>query len=181
MKKRVNRKPTWAWSSSVLGDILSFNVKLDEQLNNKANFLMGASAIIFVFIAGMITRGDFLEFRIGVQIAWVLIGIGTFISFLTAILIVTPKLRFFSKRERVKEDVFYYKNIIQFYTREEYVNMLNNLKKDGRMITAAFGNQIYSLSKNIIPFKSRLLKWSGWVLVLSLVIGILMIIYSTLG
>ncbi|RLE39110.1 hypothetical protein DRJ17_01815 [Candidatus Woesearchaeota archaeon] len=178
-KKRASKKPTWAWSSSILGDILNFNKWLDTQFNNKANFLMGASGLILVYTAGVLTRKEFLDYPLLLKIGWGIIAIGCFFSFLMAILIVTPKIRILSKKERIKKDIFYYKNISQYYTRNEYIKELDKLKKNSKKITEAFENQIYSLSQHILPIKSRLLKRAGWTLVFSLVIGIGLIMINT--
>lgn len=166
------QKPTWAWSTSILTDILNFNMKLDEQLNNKSNFLMGASALIIIFTVGVITKNEFLSYARALKIGWAVIGVGSFLTFLMAIMIITPKIRIIRKKERIKEDVIYYKNITKFYSREQYIQELSDVIWNKDKITRAFGNQIYSLSDNILPFKSRLLKRAGWTFLISLVIGI---------
>jgi len=170
------RAPVWAWSSSILGDILNFNVNLDEKINNKTNFLMGGAAVIIVFAMGLLSKPEFSLYTTPTKIGWMILLIGCFLSFLMSILIITPRVRIFSKREKLKEDLFYYKNITHFFSRKEYLKQLHRLKSDSKMITESFGNLIYHLSKVILPFKSKLLRLAGWTLFFSLVIGTIFVL-----
>jgi len=94
-------------------------------------------------------------------------------------MIILPKLRIFSKKQRIKEDVFYYKNITKFYSRSSYNKALKNLPFDNERIVEAYANQIYSLAENILPYKFKMLKISGWTLIISIFLSIIsyLIIY----
>ena len=95
------------------------------------------------------------------------------ISSLLAVMVVLPKIRIFSKKERIKKDIFYYKNILKFFTRDSYTKYIKELPSDEKLIGEAYANQVYSLAHNIIPYKSRMLKISGWTLVISIFFSVL--------
>lgn len=154
-------------------NLLDFNVNIDSQLTSKSNFIFGASTLILIFILSkLITKEDFSS-NIFINLPWVILLIGTFLSSLLSIMIVLPKLRIFSKKERIKSDIFYYKNIINFYSREDYYNFLKDLPTDNKRISEAYANQVYSLATNILPYKFKMLKISGWTLVISILLSII--------
>jgi len=99
-------------------------------------------------------------------------------SALLSILIILPKIRLFSTKERVKKDIFYYKNIIKFYSRDEYCKVLSNLPSNNKAIGEAYANQIYSLAKHIIPLKFKMLKISGWVLIISIFLSLVSYLFN---
>lgn len=75
----------------------------------------------------------------------------------------------FSRKERIQDDIFYYKNIRSFFNRESYVEYLKDLPLDNKRISKAYANQVYSLATYVIPYKFKLLKISGWILTLSII------------
>ena len=152
--------------------ILQFNVDLDSQLTSKANFIFGASTIIFMFVLNKFSSLEFLSESVLTNLPWTILLIGSFASSILSMMVILPKLRIFSKKERFKEDVFYYKNINKFYSRKEYLNYLKDLPLDNKRISEAYANQIYSLSTNILPYKFKMLKISGWFLVIGLLLSI---------
>ncbi|MBT3985776.1 hypothetical protein HOD38_02265 [archaeon] len=157
----------------VWSKILDFNVNIDTQLTTKANFIFAASTIILMYIINRVYSMEFSTLLFREQMPWILLIVGAFISSLLALMVVLPKLRIFSKKERIKTDIFYYKNIKKHYNRKQYARYLDNLSSDPKKISAAYSNQIYSLATNIIPYKFRMLKISGWVLIISLFASIL--------
>lgn len=158
--------------------ILEFNVNIDKELTSKANFLFGASTLIMFFVANKILTAEFMRLDVLAKTSWLILLLGSFLSFLVSMMIVLPRLRMFSNKERIKEDVFYYKNILNFYSRREYVNYLKDLPLDSKRISLAYANQIYSLATYVLPFKFRLLKISGWILILTILFSITLFIAS---
>lgn len=175
-KKKENKEA--GFDGRIWPNILDFNARIDEQLTSKANFLFGASTFIMIFIANKILSVEFLKLQVFLQYAWFVLLTGSFFSFLASMMIVLPKIRLFSQKERIKEDIFYYKNVMKFYSRKDYANYLKDLPLDNKRIGLAYANQIYSLATNIIPFKFRLLKISGWVLVVSIILSSVLFVTS---
>jgi len=159
---------TKLWAS-----ILDFNVRMDSQLTTKANFFFGASTLIAVFILGQLISKDNIYHDIKLYLPWIILLVGSLISSLLAVMVVLPKIRVFSKKERIKKDIFYYKNILKYYSRNSYVKYLSQLPNDEKLIGEAYSNQVFSLANNIIPYKSKILKISGWTLVISIFITVL--------
>jgi len=153
--------------------LLEFNLKIDEELTSKANFLFGASTLILFFVLNKIVSTEFLTSPFFVRLAWGVLFCGSFFSFLASMMIVLPKLRYFSQKERLREDIFYYKNIWEYYSRAEYANYLKDLPYDEKRIGLAYAHQIYSLATHILPYKFRVLKIAGWILVASVLISTL--------
>ncbi len=151
----------------VLSKVLDFNVNIDKQLTTKANFIFAASTLILMYIINRVYSMDFATLLFREQMPWILLIVGSFVSSLLALMVVLPKLRIFSKKERIKKDIFYYKNIKKYYSRKKYTKYLATLPSDAKKISDAYSNQVYSLATNIIPYKFRMLKISGWVLVIS--------------
>ena len=153
--------------------ILEFNVNIDSQLTSKANFIFGASTLILLFILNILISDKLPNSGVLRQLPLIILLTGSFLTSLLSITIVLPKLRIFSNKERIKEDIFYYKNILKFYSRKEYVAALRDLPMNNKRIGEAYANQIYSLARNIIPFKFKILKISGWILIISIFFSIL--------
>jgi hypothetical protein len=152
-------------------NLLDFNVNIDTQLTSKANFLFGASTLLLIFILNKLVSD--IKFSRTTTIILGVLLIGSFISSFISLMIVLPKLRIIKRKERIRDDVFYYKNIKKFYGRDEYYNYLKDLPFDNERIAKAYSNQVYSLATVIIPRKFRLLKISGWVLIGSVIVSIL--------
>lgn len=163
-KKYIDTK---LWAS-----ILDFNVKMDMQLTTKANFFFGASTLIAVFIIGKLVSYENFNNEADYLWLWIILLIGSTVSSLLAVMVVLPKIRIFSKKERIKKDIFYYKNILKYYSRESYAKYIKALPNDEKLIGDAYANQVYSLANNIIPYKSRMLKISGWTLIISIMISV---------
>jgi len=172
MKEDKTEKKLTDYDNRILPAILDFNNNLDAQFTSKANFLFGGSTIILFFILDKMLSNEFASLNLLVQVSWIILLIGSFLSMISSLMIVSPKLRIFSRKERVKEDVIYYKNIIRFFTREEYVEQMKKLPWDYEKICAAYANQVYSLSKSVIPYKSRMLKFSAWTLMIAIAAAI---------
>ncbi len=166
MIKKNNNFDTKLWAS-----ILDFNVNMDSQLTTKANFFFGASTLISVFILGKLISSENITKEVEFFLPLVILLMGSLISSLLAIMIVLPKIRIFSKKERIKKDIFYYKNILKFYTRDSYTKYIKALPYDEALMGEAYAHQVYSLAKNIIPYKSKMLKISGWALIFSILIS----------
>jgi len=154
--------------------ILDFNVNIDSQLTSKANFLFGASTLILIFTLNKVFSPDFGPLIDQARTAWITLLVGSFLSSLTAIMIVLPRIRIFSTKERVRKDVIYYKNIRSFYSRKMYIECLKDMPSDSGRIGRTYANQVYSLASDMIPYKFRLLKLSGWVLIISIVLSVAM-------
>ena len=107
-----------------------------------------------------------------------LLLIGCFTASLFSILIILPKIRIFSKKERIKDDVLYYKNIRKFYSRSQYHKFLKELPMDNERIAKAYANQIYTLATQIIPYKFKLLKISGWILITSIFLSLVAYLFT---
>ena len=95
------------------------------------------------------------------------------ISLIIIPLVLYAGLLLFSKKKRVKEDIFYYKNINKFYSREKYADYLYDLPRNERKVSDAYAHQIYSLANTILPFKFKMIKISGWMLTFSILLSIL--------
>ncbi len=160
--------------------ILQFNVQIDDHLTSKTNFLFGASTLILFFVLNKILSGDFIAYPFPIRAAWYVLLVGSFLSFIASMAIVLPKLRYFSQKERLREDIFYYKNILEHYSRKEYVEYLKNLPYDEKRIGLAYANQIYSLATNIIPYKFKVLKIAGWTLVVSVLVSAVLFVAHTI-
>lgn len=155
----------------ILSTILNFNIDLDKQLISKTNFMFGATTLIAVFILNRLieTESSILSLEF---IPLLILLVGSLIASVISLLVVLPKMRMFSKKERFKQDVFYYKNILKFYSRDDYKKYLSDLPNNRKKVTEAYSNQIYSLANNIIPYKSRMLKISGRVLIISIFLSL---------
>src|SRR3989338_8147363 len=126
--------------------ILEFNVNLDSQLTSKANFLFGAATLILLFILNKVFSAEFGSLNDTAKAAWLVLLCGSLLSSLTSMMIVLPRLRVLSSKERIRDDVLYYKNIKAFFTRESYAEYLKDLPLDSARISKAYANQIYSLA-----------------------------------
>ncbi len=177
MAKKKKEKSTF--DGRIWLSILDFNVNIDAQLISKSNFIFGASTLILVFILNKLLSVELSNFNIIHNLPFIILLVGSFCASLLSILIILPKIRIFSKKERVKADIFYYKNIVKFYSRKEYYNYLKDLPKDNSRIAKAYANQIYSLAENIIPFKFKILKISGWTLLISIFISIISYFFTS--
>jgi hypothetical protein len=177
--KKEEYKEKKEFNGRILPNILEFNVNIDAQLISKSNFIFGASTLILVFILNNIISNQINILSLK-YLPLTLLLVGSFMSSLISILIILPKLRIISKKERIKEDVFYYKNIITSYSREEYIKYLKELPKDDTKSIEAYSNQIYSLAKNIIPYKFKLLKIAGWTLITSIFLSIFLYIINSI-
>jgi hypothetical protein len=157
--------------TSVWRSILEFNVNIDSQLTRKANFLFGASTIVLLF---MLNKVFLDEWVLGMsRMPYIIMLCGSFLASFAAIMVVLPKLRVFSAKERQKEDLLYYKNVTKFYSRQEYVDTLRDLPADSKRIGEAYAHQAYSLARNVIPYKFRMIKISGWTLIGSIFLGLI--------
>lgn len=154
------------WSTA-----LEFNTSMDTNLTSKANFLFGASTLVLIFLLNKLVTGNFFQAVFINNFPLMILMLGTFLSSLFSLLVILPKIRIFSKKERIKSDVFYYKNILKFYTRKDYCNCIKKLPSDHKGMGEAYANQIYSLASNILPFKFKMLKLSGWILISSLMLS----------
>ena len=144
----------------VWANILDFNVNLDSQLISKSNFIFGASTLILIFVLNQLLSIDTLNSVFIVKLPLIILLLGAFISALLSMLIILPKIRIFSKKDRIKEDIFYYKNISKFYSRKQFNKYLENLPLNNQKIGEAYANQVYSLAIHILPFKFKMLKIS---------------------
>ena len=88
-------------------------------------------------------------------------------------LVILPRLRIFSKKQREKDEVFYYRNILKFYSRESYYNAIKDLPLNSKKAGRAYSNQIYSLASKIIPYKFKMLKYAGWTLIFTIFLSII--------
>ena len=155
--------------------ILDFNVNIDSQLTSKANFLFGASTLILVFVLNKMFDAEFWNVPDLAKYAWLSLLAGSFISSLFSLMIVLPRIRLFSGKERIQDDVLYYKNILKFFTRDSYHDYLKDLPTDNKRISAAYSNQVYSLATHVIPYKFKLLKFSGWSLITSILVSLVLL------
>ena len=162
-------------------NLLDFNVKMDAQLISKSNFLFSASTLILIFILSKVLQGEFSSLETITKASWMVLLMGSFISSLLSLMVILPKLRVFSDKKRVREDIFYYKNISKFYTRVQYADYLSGLPIKNKKVGEAYANQIYNLATNVIPYKFKMLKWSGWTLIFSIFGSILLLLVSLLA
>ena len=117
--------------------ILDFNIQLDSQLTSKANFLFSASTLILLFVLNKALSSGFEAIDNAAKAAWSILLAGAFLSSLTSLMIVLPRLRIFSTKDRIADDILYYKNIRTFYTREQYFKCLKDLPLDNERIAKA--------------------------------------------
>ncbi len=172
-KKEVKKE----FDGRIWPTLLEFNVNIDAQLTSKANLLFGASTLLLIFILNKAFSPDFSFFMSDARNALLVLLVGCSFSSLLSLMVILPKLRIFSKKERVPEDVFYYKNISKFYTRQSYFDYLKDLPFDNARISQAYTNQIYSLATHIIPYKFRMLKIAGWLLITSIMLSLIIFIF----
>lgn len=179
MKKR-GEKEDKPFDNRLLPTVLRFNSDLDAQLTSKANFIFGASTLVVVFVMNKVITPEFMLYSGIIRLAWFVLMIGSLAASLLSLMVVLPKLRIFSKKERVMSDIFYYKNILKYYTRDSYCDYLEGLPTNDKKSSLAYANQIYSLATTILPYKFKMLKISGWILLFSVIssIVLLMIAYS---
>jgi hypothetical protein len=154
-------------------DILQFSVNLDAQLITKANFIFGASTIILFFVLNKVITLELSKESFLLNSPYFILLIGTFISSLLCMLVILPRLRIFSKKQREKDEVFYYRNILKFYSRESYYNAIKDLPLNSKKAGRAYSNQIYSLASKIIPYKFKMLKYAGWTLIFTIFLSII--------
>lgn len=173
-KKESLPKEKQEFDGRIWTNILKFNTDLDAQLTSKTNFLFGAATLISLYILNKVVTQNFLSMPMLVRLGWAILLLGSFSSAVLSIMVVLPKLRIFSKKDRVAKDIFYYKNITGYYSRKEYVKYLRKLPMNNDLVCEAYSNQIYSLAKNILPFKFKMLKYSGWILQTSFLISFIL-------
>ena len=112
--KKSGEKYDRVWSN-----ILEMNIYLDSQLTTKANFLFSASTLTLLFLLNKFFEINQVSAFSYQKIPIFLLMMGSLVCALLSMMIVLPKIRLFSKKERINEDVFYYKNIIKFFSRDE--------------------------------------------------------------
>ncbi len=161
--------------------ILDFNVNIDSQLTSKANFLFGASTLILVFVLNKVFDVAFWDVPILAKYAWISLLAGSFIASLFSLMVVLPRIRIFSSKDRIQDDVLYYKNILNFHNRESYCECLKDLPTDNKRIASAYANQIYSLATYVIPYKFKLLKFSGWSLITAIFSSLILLGITFIG
>ncbi|MAF50619.1 MAG: hypothetical protein CMH64_00860 [Nanoarchaeota archaeon] len=167
VKKKVPNFEFRLWPS-----VLASNEKLDAQLVSKSRFVFGASTIILVFILNKLVETELSKINLFTNLPLMILLIGSFFSSIFSMLVILPKLRIFSKKERIKKDVFYYKDITNNYSRKSYVNYLKELPFDFDKSGEAYAHEIYSLANDIIPYKFKMFKISGWILVFSIIFSV---------
>ncbi len=155
------KKKNGSFDGRILPTILEFNTSMDSQLTSKANFLFGAATAILFYSLNQTQHNK--ELNILILVA------GSFVSMISAMMVVMPRPGIFSRKERIKDDIFYYKNICAYYTRKNYLNYLTNLPNDDPQIAKAYANQIYTIATYILPYKFKLIKISGWTLLGSII------------
>jgi len=173
MKKEKEDFNTRIWP-----DILNFNIHLDSELIKKSNFIFGASTIILVFILNKLVAEGLFKNSFLLNLPFYILLTGTFISSLLSMLVILPKIRLFSKKERRRGDFFYYKNILKFYSREEYYQIIKSLPVNNKKTGRAYADQIYSLANNILPYKFKMLKYAGWTLIFTIFFAIISYLIS---
>ncbi|MBT3814503.1 hypothetical protein HOE37_03950 [Candidatus Woesearchaeota archaeon] len=153
--------------------ILEFNMNVDAQLITKSNFIFGASTLVLMFVLYQVFAEKLILDGLANKLPWLILIIGSFTAALLSMMVIMPKIFLFSKKKRVKEDIFYYKNINKFYSREKYADYLYDLPRNERKVSDAYAHQIYSLANTILPFKFKMIKISGWMLTFSILLSIL--------
>jgi hypothetical protein len=175
----MSKKPSTTFDGRIWPNILDFNHRIDTHLTTKANFLFGASIAIVVLLLNSVLH-KFSDFSQHIKLSVGILLVGSFIASMLSMMVVLPRLRILSKKERVKQDIFWYKNVNKFFTRQQYEKYLKDLPYDNNRIGKAYANQIYSISTKILPYKFRMLKLSGWTLVSSLFLSILVFIVGSI-
>lgn len=169
------KKKSDGFDGRIWPNLLDFNVKMDDQLTSKSNFLFGASTAIFFAVLNKGLSADQI-FAGASTYAWYILLAGSFFSMMTSLMVILPKLWFFSYKDRIKDDIFYYKNIRRFYSRQGFWRCIKDLPTDQERISKAYANQVYTLATHIIPYKFRLLKISGWTLLISVLSSVLVMV-----
>ena len=170
--EKKGKKEQKHFDGRVHAKILDFNINLDAQLISKSNFIFGASTLVLIFVLNQLLSTKLIEADFLQKIPLLILLVGTFISSVLSMMVILPKIRIFSKKDRIKQDIFYYKNIMKFYSRKKYSNYLQGLPLNNKLIGEAYANQIYSLATHIIPFKFKMLKISGWTFITSIFLSI---------
>ena len=91
----VPKKKKTEFDGRILPTILDFNVQLDSQLTSKANFLFSASTLILLFVLNKALSSGFDAIAGAAKAAWSILLAGAFLSSLTSLMIVLPRLRIF--------------------------------------------------------------------------------------
>lgn len=164
------------YNGRVWPGLLDFNIQMDRELTSKGNFLFGASTLIFF---STLSRGlEAQALSSLARIGWYTLLTGAFSAMVCGLMMILPKPPFLQHKKRIKEDVFYYKNIMRFYTRKAFVEHITRMPRDDSLTAKAYAHQIYTLTTHIIPYKSRLLKFGGWILLTAILLGAGMILYA---
>ena len=100
---RKKKKLESSFDGRILPNILDFNVNLDAQLISKSNYIFGASTLILIFILNRFLSIESPEFSME-NLPLIILLTGSFITSLSSISIILPKIRIFSKKERIKEN-----------------------------------------------------------------------------
>ncbi len=161
---------TFAWSSSVRGDILSTFEELTRHFENKANWIISIASVILVFFLSNFEK--FAISRISTLGVIIVLG-GSAFSILNLTSMIIPNL-FKSKRHKEelnKLDIFHYSNLRKNLTEEKLISYLKELRTNGLEMDKQFGRAIYQIADRRLPYLIKKLKMGGWTLVYSFLIG----------
>jgi len=185
MSKKVKEpdKEFEFYDGRLWGSILNFNINMDNQLTTKANFLFGASTLILILVINSLMNNVFMLSNGLRKYGLIILLVGGAMGALLSLMIILPKLnisgwRLFKRTQRSKEDIFYYKNISKYYSRDEYINYVKTLPKNEEATGLAYAGEVYNLATNIIPYKFGMLNWAGWVLIGSIIISMVLFVIS---
>ncbi len=154
-KKEVNI--TW-----MLSDIHRNHVRLKHTLDTKANWILGVSGLLLMLSINNLSKGY------GYQI----IFFSAFLSFLLSLIAFNP-LNLFIKQKHNPISMMYYESFKDM-SPEEIVERLKQIKTKDDLIEQ-YAWDLYNLVNRVLKFKSRLIKWPVYILLVGVIIGFVLI------
>ncbi|HUT82671.1 MAG TPA: Pycsar system effector family protein [Candidatus Bathyarchaeia archaeon] len=151
--------------------IFDQNYQLISLADNKATAILTVNGILLTVVLAMVglLGGFFIienKLDVAVIVLFGLYVLSCLVSIIFSILTISP---FQKTGIPDKRHIFYYVNILEHETKEEYNKGLTKVLDDFSLLQKEFSDQIYSISK-VNQRKYKYVKWCIWTLLVSLII-----------
>jgi len=151
--------------------IFDQNYQLISLADNKATAILTVNGILLTVVLAMVgLLGEFFVIERGIDIAAIVFfGIyvlSCLVSIIYSILTIAPLQKTGIPEKR---HVFYYVNILEYETKDEYNKGLSNVLNNFNLLQKEFSDQIYSISI-VNKRKYKNVKGCIWTLLISLII-----------
>ena len=172
MKEEIfNEKPAF--------EILNHYEGLTRHFEIKANWLIGISSLVLIFIIS-----NFGKFNANIysKIGAIVLIIGPLLSIYLLIGILIPyifKSKAAKQTNTLKNNLLNFRAVQRKMTKEDVIKQLRLIRTDSKRFDEVLGNKIYDICLYRLPDRSNKLKLVGWLFMASLFIGALLIIIGS--